>query len=133
MARLISLEDIRRRYMLAVREVGGKKGVRARATGMRKALPAAENKLGGFKNFTISASSDPRIALAAAFFPSVSLGSAVPLPFRLARYFAVPSFPRRVSYYLVYFIIISPRQLTAWLHPASASRRIVVVVYSDSK
>lgn len=132
MARLISLEDIRRRYMLAVREVGGKKGVRARATGMRKALPAAENKLGGFKNFTISAS-DPRIALAATFFPSVSLGSAVPLPFRLAHYFAVPSFPQRVSYYLVYFIIIPPRQLTAWLHPASASRLIVVVFYSDSK
>lgn len=53
------------------KDVGGKKSVRARATRMRKALPAAENKLGGFKNFTISASSDPRIVLAATFFLSV--------------------------------------------------------------
>jgi len=73
MARLISLEDIRRRYMLAAREVDGKKGVRARATGTRKALPAVENKLGGFKNFTISASSEPRIALATAVLPHPSL------------------------------------------------------------
>lgn len=41
-ARLISLEDIRHRYMLAVREVGGKKSerdFRGRETETRKAVP----------------------------------------------------------------------------------------------
>lgn len=80
----------------------------SRATGTRKVLPAAENKLGGFKNFTISASSEPRIAVAAAFFHPVSLGRSI---------FTIPScissFPRHVSCYLVYFVIIPPRQLVA--------------------
>lgn len=65
-------------------------GVRARATGTRK---TAENKLGGFKNFTISASSDPRIALAAAFFPSPLSSGVAASPFRLARHFAVALLP----------------------------------------
>lgn len=40
-------------------ETSRAKGVLARTTGTRKALPAAENKLGGFKNFAASASPDP--------------------------------------------------------------------------
>lgn len=50
-----------------LREIGGTRGAKARATKTRKALAAAENKLGGFKNFTASARSS--IALVAAFFP----------------------------------------------------------------
>lgn len=93
-------------------------GVRARATGTRKTQPAAENKLGGFKNFTISASSDPRIVLAAAFFPPR-------FPRAQQLYHSVLhaispwlSFPRCVSCYLVYFIIIPSRQLATWPDPA---------------
>jgi len=60
-------------------------------------LPAAENKLEGFKNFTISASSEPRIALAAASFPHPSPppfpSGVAALLFRLARYFAMALLP----------------------------------------
>lgn len=99
--------------MLAVREVGGKKGerdFRGRATETRKPVPAAENKLEDFKNFTISASSNPRITLSL-LLPS---GTA-PLPFHLVHYFLFPT--ARFFLPRLFHNNIPPQQLAAWPHP----------------
>lgn len=97
MARLISLEDIRRQYTLSVaREVGGRE--REREGDGEGVARAVENKLGGFKNFTASASawlfhrslslSRARAFSASFFLPGTwSLSFFFILPLSLSLYF----------------------------------------------
>lgn len=127
------------------------KGVLARATRTRKALPAAENKLGGFKNFAVPP--DPP-SYSFSFFifflffflflspflsnePSLSLGFAT--SFSLSLSFLFPSslcfFSRQyVCRYLVCFVIIPFWQLVARPYPLSdLQTRHAAIFYSNSR
>lgn len=152
MARLISLEDIRRRYMLSVAEerLAELEGCSSEGDGDEEGV-AAENKLGGFKNFAASASPDllvsSRDLAALFFFPSLPPSSPFFSPFLSAEpslsrsTLVVPSslrsFPRGAfaPRYLVCFVIMPvmaiSRATGSAVRPLDASRG--VIFYSNGE
>lgn len=146
MARLISLEDIRRRYTMAARE-GGREGgglleermgVRARARrgrGRRCLLPKTN-----WEALKIS-QSRPRPILESRsrrcyFFPSPSPRyprAQHALPFRLARHFAVPLLPAARFLLPRLFHNNTPAAISCTASTDAPASGRVVVFYSDSK